>query len=52
MASISHNITLNFLKLPLKPYQASVELDASRFTHEIDYAACPICRLLPDAAIE
>ena len=39
-------------EIALKPYQASVELDASRFTHEIAYAACPICRLLPDAAIE
>ena len=39
-------------EIALKPYQASVELDASSFTHEIDYAACPMCRLLPDAAIE
>ena len=39
-------------EIALEPYQARVELDASRFTHELDYAACPICRLLPDAAIE
>ena len=39
-------------EIVLEPYQASVELDASRFTHEIAYAACSICRLLPDAAIE
>ena len=39
-------------EIALEPYQARVELDASRFTHEIAYAACSICRLLPDAAIE
>ena len=39
-------------EIPLETYQASVELDASRFMHEIAYAAYPICRLLPDAAIE
>ena len=39
-------------EIALEPYQARGELGASRFTHEIAYAACSICSLLPDAAIE
>eukprot|EP00117_Sycon_ciliatum_P000806 scpid26705/ scgid6721/ E3 ubiquitin-protein ligase NRDP1; RING finger protein 41 len=34
------------------PYQAGIALDGSRFTHDVSYAACPICRLVTDPAIE
>ena len=39
-------------KLATPSFQAQFELDSSRFTHDVDYACCPICRLVVERAVE